>query len=81
MCTRMSVQRHLVVVAPPRDVTDRVERQRLDGGVRVRPHPLVERDEVIARLLGRGPHVGVGLRVVVEPRHRLGNGRSNVSPK
>ena len=80
--TRIAVQRHLAaVVGPPRHPADRVQRQRLDGGVGVRPRPPVEVDDLLAGLLGGRPHVGVGLGVVVQPGHGSANGRPNVSPK
>ena len=37
-------------------------------GVGVRPRPAVQPDDVVARLLGSRPHVGVGLGALVEPR-------------
>ena len=50
---------------PPRNLTLRVERQRLDREIAVLRGIMVEFDDVLARLVGSGPHVGVGLSVVV----------------
>ena len=76
------MQRHLrAVLRPPRHSTGRVQRLRLDRGVGVRPHPVVEPDDVTAGLLGCGPHVGVGFGVLVEPWQRFRKRRPKVSPR
>jgi len=60
------VQRHLVpVVRPPRHMAECVQRQRVDRRVRVRPRPLVQPNDLLARLIGGSPHVRVGFGVVL----------------
>ena len=55
------VQRDLTPpLLPPRYVAGCVQGQRADRGVRVRPGPVVQLDDVAAWLLGRGPHIRVG---------------------
>jgi DNA-binding MarR family transcriptional regulator/GNAT superfamily N-acetyltransferase len=56
---------------PPGHVAEFVQGQRADRGVRVRPRPAVQPDDVAARLLGGGPHVRVGLGPFLQPRQRL----------
>ena len=69
------VQRHLApVFRPPRHVAHRVQGQRADRGVRVRPGPPVQPGDLLPRLSGGGPHVGVGLRVGLQPRQPLAEG-------
>jgi hypothetical protein len=61
-------QRHLLAaLRPPRHASHRVQSQRIDGGVGVRPGRPVEIDHLLARLLSRRPHVGVLLGALVEP--------------
>ena len=67
------VQRHLAALAGHHGTWPGASSgQRVDRGVGVRPGPVVQPDDVLARLVGGRPHVGVGLGVVVEPRQRLG---------
>jgi hypothetical protein len=66
------VQRHLAaVLRPPRDMTDVVQRERADGGVGMRPGPPVQAGDLLTGLVGGGPHVRVGLGVVLQPGQRL----------
>ena len=69
------VQRDLAApLPPPRHVAGRVQGQRGDRGVRVRPRPAIEPGDVAARLLGGGPHVRVGLGAFLQPWQRLVEG-------
>ena len=66
------VQRHLApALRPPRHMTDRVQRERADGGVGVRPGLPVQAGDLLARLVDCGPHVRVGFGVIRQPRQRL----------
>ena len=71
-CTRIVLSVTAALVRPPRHATGRIEWERVDRDVRVRPHPAVQADDVLARLVSGGPHVGVRLGVVLHPRLRLG---------
>src|SRR4051794_32170027 len=74
------VHEHLVqgrvpaLLRPPRHGAGGVQVERVDRRVGVRPDPAVEGDDLLAALLGGRPHVGVGLRVVVQPRQGLAEG-------
>jgi len=66
------VQSHCAVFfRPPWHVADRVQRQRVDRGVRVCPHPVVEPDDLLARFVGGSPHVRIRFGVVLDPGKRL----------
>ena len=72
-------QRHLLV--PPRHVAPGIERELVDGGVRVAPDAVVQADDVGAALVLRRPR---SVPAAVASSHRgrgSGNGRSNTSPK
>ena len=56
---------------PPRNVADCVQRQRLDGGIRMRPSASVEPDDLLSELISSSPHIGVRFGVGREPRQRL----------
>ena len=74
------VQRHLAaLLGPPRHLTERVELQRLDRRVGVRPDPVVEVDDLLPRLVGGGPHVGVRSASSSSHGSGSGNGRPNVA--
>lgn len=61
-------QRHVPVISrPPRHLAGRVQYQRGDLGIQVRPHSAVQPDDLVARLEGGRPHVHVGFGVVGEP--------------
>jgi hypothetical protein len=66
------MQRDLApLLRPPWHLADGIQRQRTDRGVRARPDTVVQTDDEFPRLLGGGPHVGVGFGVVVQPWMRL----------
>src|SRR4029077_2964974 len=56
---------------PPRNVADCVQRQRLDGCIRMRPCAPVEPGDLLSGLISSGPHVGVRFGVAGEPRQGL----------
>jgi hypothetical protein len=56
------------VPCPPRDLTGRIERQRLDGGIAVRGGNAVQFDNLLPRLVGGRPHVCVRSGAVGQPR-------------
>jgi hypothetical protein len=56
---------------PPRHLADGIQRQRVDRGVRVRPDTVVQANDLLPRLLGGGPHVGVGFGALLQPWQRL----------
>jgi len=67
------VQGHLLSAGwPPRHVADRIQAQRLDRLVRVRPGPPVHPGDLITGLLGGGPQVGVASGIVRRPRPLAG---------
>jgi len=67
------VQGHLLPAGwPPRHVADRIQAQRLDRLVRVRPGPPVHPGDLITGLLGGGPQVGVASGIVRRPRPLAG---------
>jgi hypothetical protein len=59
-------QRHLALVAPPRHLAGRIERQGADGLVGVRAGPAVKTDVLLARLCGSSVELGVGVGVLFE---------------
>jgi hypothetical protein len=66
------VQRHLrPVFRPPGNPADRIQRQCDDRLVRMCPDAPVEPHDLVARLIGRSPHIRIRLSVVGVPRHRL----------
>ncbi len=61
---------------PPGNDALGVELESVGGCVGMDPHSAIEIHDLSARLVGGGPHVGVGLGIVVEPWQGPGEGTS-----
>src|SRR6202022_186622 len=76
------VERHLApVIRPPRHMTDRIQRERADNGVGVRPGPPVQAGDLRARFVGGGPHVRVGFGVILQPWQPLAEWAAEAIPE
>ncbi len=57
-----------ILLRPPRNLTDRIDVESLDGRVGMITRVPVRFENRLGRLIGRRPHVGVDLGIVVKPR-------------